>query len=76
MMAITQLSGDTAGRSYYRRKRSAGKSHKEALRCLKRRLSDVVYRQLVHDLVIGSVVPAETSPGGQPGTTLESSAAG
>jgi hypothetical protein len=35
------------GRAYYQRKRTAGKSHKEALRCLKRRLSDVIYRQLV-----------------------------
>jgi transposase len=76
MMAITQLSGDTAGRAYYRRKRASGKSHKEALRCLKRRLSDVVYRQLIHDLAIGSVTAAGTSPGGQPGATLESSAAG
>ena len=76
MMAITQLSGDTAGRGYYQRKRAAGKSHKEALRCLKRRLSDIVYRQLVHDLLIASAVSAGTSPGGQPGATLESSAAG
>ena len=44
VMAITQIRHDTAGRSYYRQKRAAGKSHKEALRCLKRRLSDVVYR--------------------------------
>ena len=76
LMAITQLSGDTEGRGYYRRKRTAGKSHKEALRCLKRRLSDIVYRQLVHDLLIASAVSAGTSPGGQPGATLESSAAG
>jgi hypothetical protein len=69
MMAITQLAGDTEGRGYYRRKRAAGKSHKEALRCLKRRLSDVVYRQLVRDFVIGPVVPAGTSPRSQPGDT-------
>ena len=48
-MAITQIRHDTPGRAYYRRKRAAGKSHKEALRCLKRRLSDVVYRQLLRD---------------------------
>ena len=48
-MAITQISRDTPGRAYYRRKRAAGKSHREALRCLKRRLSDVVYRQLMRD---------------------------
>jgi hypothetical protein len=40
---------DTPGRVYYQRKRAAGKSHKEALRCLKRQLSDAVYRRLVRD---------------------------
>ena len=49
IMAITQLRRNTPGRAYYQRKRAAGKSHREALRCLKRRLSDVVYRQLVTD---------------------------
>jgi transposase len=49
IMAITQLRRNTPGRAYYQRKRAAGKSHREALRCLKRRLSDVVYRQLVAD---------------------------
>jgi Transposase IS116/IS110/IS902 family len=47
-MAITQIARDTAGRDYYRRKRAAGKSHREALRCPKRRLSDIV-RQLLRD---------------------------
>ena len=41
-MAITQLQRDCPGRTYYLRKRADGKSHKEALRCLKRRLSDVL----------------------------------
>jgi hypothetical protein len=40
VMAITQVRHDTAGRAYYRRERAARKSHKEALRCLKRRLSE------------------------------------
>jgi transposase len=44
VMAITQIRHDTPGRAYYRRKRAAGHSHKEAMRCLARRLSDVVYR--------------------------------
>jgi hypothetical protein len=35
--------------SDYRRKLAEGKSRKEALRCLKRRLSDAVYRQLLAD---------------------------
>ena len=47
--AIVQIRHDTDGRAYYRRKLAAGKTPMEALRCLKRRLSDVVYRQLVAD---------------------------
>ncbi|WP_280372846.1 IS110 family transposase, partial [Nocardia abscessus] len=34
VIAITQIRRDTQGRDYYQRKRAAGKSHKEALRCL------------------------------------------
>jgi len=29
--------------------RAAGKTHKEAMRCLKRRLADVVYRTMIRD---------------------------
>jgi len=47
--AISQIRLDTDGRAYYRRKLSAGKTKLEALRCLKRRISDAVYRQLVAD---------------------------
>ena len=47
--AVTQLRLDTEGRAYYRRKRAAGKKPKEAMRCLKRRISDAIYRQLVAD---------------------------
>lgn len=57
MMAVSQIRHrDTAGRAYYDRKIADGKTRKEALRCLKRRLSDVVYRQLVMDL------EAQTAP--------------
>ncbi len=52
-MAITQIRADTEGRAYYLRKRAAGKTGREALRCLKRRLSDVVYRTLHEDLAAG-----------------------
>jgi len=48
-IAITQLRYDTAGRRFYDRKVAEGKTTKEALRALKRRLSDVVYRHLVID---------------------------
>ena len=38
-MAITQIRADTEGRAYYLRKGAEGKTSREALRCLKRRLS-------------------------------------
>lgn len=47
--AITQISRETEGRVYYDRKRAEGKSSKEAIRCLKRQISDAVYRHLVAD---------------------------
>jgi transposase len=49
MMAMVQVRRPSAGQAYYQRKRAEGKSPKEALRCLKRRLSDAVYRCLVAD---------------------------
>jgi transposase len=47
--AITQVSHDTPGRIYFERKLVEGKTRKEALRALKRRISDAVYRQLIAD---------------------------
>jgi transposase len=49
-MAITQIRADTEGRAYYQRKRAEGKTSREALRCLKRRLSDLIYKTLHEDL--------------------------
>jgi transposase len=49
MMAMVQVRRPSAGQAYYRRKLAQGKSPKEALRCLKRRLSDAVYRCLLAD---------------------------
>ena len=40
---------DTEGRIFYERKLEEGKTKKEAIRALKRRLSDVVYRHLRTD---------------------------
>ncbi len=47
--AISQISRPGEGRDYYDRKRAEGKSPKEAIRCLKRRISDRVYNHLVTD---------------------------
>jgi transposase len=49
MAAVTQIRYDTEGRIYYDNKIDEGKTKKEALRALKRRLSNVVYRHLVAD---------------------------
>jgi len=73
--AIVQLRNDTEGRAYFRRKVAAGKTRMEALRCLKRRLSDVLYRRLVADAKRQALTAGETGPGGRCGATQESSAA-
>ncbi len=72
--AIVQIRHDTAGRAYYRRKLADGKTPMEALRCLKRRLSDAVYRQLVSDTT-QTATTGETGPGGHSGASSQSSAA-
>ena len=51
VMPLAQIRHDGPGQAYYPRKRAAGKSHKEAMRCLTRRLSDVVYRTMINDSV-------------------------
>ena len=73
--AIVQIRHDTSGRAYYRRKLAEGKTAMEALRCLKRRLSDAVYRQLVADALPADDGENETGPGGHSGATPQSSAA-
>lgn len=48
-IAITQARGDTLGRDYLDRRIEQGNTRTEALRLLRRRLSDVVYRTLLAD---------------------------
>ena len=77
--AACQIRLDTAGRAYYRRKLAAGKSPLEAMRCLKRRISDAIYRQLVLDaraVDATDATEAYAGPGGQGGASQISSAAG
>lgn len=50
IMAITQArTPGTEGRAYYDRKRAEGKTAKEAIRCLKRQLSDQVFKAMRAD---------------------------
>ena len=50
MVAVCQARSEVRGGGYYRKKIAEGKSRKEALRCLKRRISDAVFRSLMADL--------------------------
>ncbi len=76
--ATTQARLDTDGRRYYRRKLGEGKTRMEAMRCLKRRISDAVYRQLLTDAertqLEAAVEEVGTGPGGHCGASQESSA--
>jgi transposase len=71
-MAVVQLRNPTEGRAYYDRKKAGGKTSNEAMRCLKRRLSDTVYRVMIDDLA----TTKRTGPGGQPGNDSVSSVTG
>ena len=48
--AVTQLRHDTNDRTYYDKKIAEGKTPKEAIRALKRRISDAVYKNLIADV--------------------------
>ena len=77
MAAITQIRHrHSDGRAYYDKKLAEGKTHKEALRALKRRISDAVFARLQTDARQVSAGQAATGPGGQPGNDSASSAAG
>jgi transposase len=71
IMAVVQLRHRTRGRAYNDRKVAAGKTPMEAMRALKRRLSDVAFRQMRAD-----ARAARTGPGGHLGAASGSSAAG
>ena len=68
-MAVVQLRNRTEGRAYFDAKKAAGKTSMEAMRALKRRLSNVVYARMIADQKRRQAA----GPGGQSGTTLQSS---
>ncbi len=72
IIALSNARTDSRGKAYYAKKLAAGKGKKGALRSLKRRLSDQVYRHLIDD----QQLRAQRSPGGHAGASLQSSAAG
>jgi transposase len=77
MAAVTQLRfRHSPGRSYYDRKIAEGRAPKEALRALKRRVSDALWAAMVADARRVSATTTKTRPGGQPGNDSVASAAG
>jgi transposase len=68
-MARVQIRNPSQGRDYYERKNADGKAPMEAMRCVKRRLSDLVYQQIRNDALAHTV----TGPGGQQGNDSDSS---
>jgi transposase len=73
MAAVTQIRyRHSPGRAYYDKKLAEGKTPKEALRSLKRQISDAIFACLQAD----ARRAAAKSPGGQPGNGSASSAAG
>jgi transposase len=73
MAAVTQIRyRHTEGRAYYDKKLAEGKTGKEALRALKRQISDAIFACLQAD----ARRAAAKSPGGQPGNHSVTRAAG
>src|SRR4051794_6250629 len=75
IMARVQIRNPSAGRDYYDRKKADGKAPMEAMRCLKRRLSDIVYQQMLNDAITHTVTTSaapKTGPGGQQGNDSDS----
>ena len=81
MAAVTQLRfRHSPGRGYYDRKIAEGKTPREALRALKRRISDALWAAMVADArraAASTPAPSKVAgPGGQPGNDSVASAAG
>jgi transposase len=75
MAAITQIRYQHSdGRAYYDKKRAEGKTPKEALRALKRQISDAIYKRLTADAA-RTTAAGTRGPGGHAGNDSVASAA-
>jgi len=74
MAAVTQVRHQhSKGRAYYDKKMAGGKTSKEALRALKRQVSDALYKQVKAD---ARRAGGAAGPGGHPGNGSVASVAG
>ncbi len=71
-----KLAARVDGRAFYDKKIAEGKTHKEALRALKQRISNAIFARLRADARKAAATAREKGPGGQPGNDTDSSAAG
>jgi hypothetical protein len=75
MAAVTQIRNrHSEGRAYFDKKMAEGKTRKEALRALKRRISDAIFARLQADA--RQATAHAKGPGGQQGNDSVASAAG
>jgi hypothetical protein len=76
LMALVQARTYPPAQAYLARRRAEGKTWREAIRCLKRHLADVVYRTMLRNLregmVSGVCVPPKHSAGRSMRTTRRS----
>ena len=72
IMATVQLRNPTEGRAFFDRAKARGKASNEAMRLLKRRLSDILFR----NMLAHSARQMTTGPGGHQGDDSDSSATG
>jgi hypothetical protein len=76
MAAVTQIRyRHTKGRAYYDKKIAPGKTPKEALRALKRQVSDAIYQRMKAN-ARRAAAAAAAGPGGHPGNDSSASAVG
>jgi transposase len=71
MAAVTQIRHrHSQGRGYFEKKLAEGKTRKEALRCLKRQISDAIFACLQADAARAAAVAAASEPGRATGERL------
>ena len=69
-MATVQLRNATEDRAYFDRRTADGKTSMEAMRALKRRLSNIVYKTMLDDTIAHAAAGSRTGGEGNGATTL------
>ena len=73
---MIQLRCEPRARQLYDRALHNGHTKREAMRILKRHLSNIVYRTMLDDVISHTFSGSRTGPGGQRGNDSDSSATG